>query len=492
MANVVVIGAGLGGLASGVRLLQRGHCVTLLEKEPRVGGYAVSFRRQKFTFDLALHVVPAGGPGQEFAAMIETLGLSDSVRFIRLRQGFRVHLGDSLFQMPGDYDTLLESLTLEFPAEEKGIRLFRHDLEKYATVYARLFDHRVSGYRSIPPFIPKIPAFLQHSMLPTRTYLQRFFHDERLMAILFQPAVFMGIPMRDFPTVNFMMMFFLLMKNGMYTIAGGGQKLTDCLRERFLQLGGTLLTNTAAKRIIIERKKAVAVRVSDGRQLPCDAIIGGNNLPDMVNNLIGQASFTAGYRRNLETLKPSISVVALNLGLDCSPKKLGMDCHIAMVFPDADIDGCFDKQTSRIEPLGFSITAPGNSDPECIAQGGHTLSLIGGTAPEMWLAVDEAQYHREKERISRELLAMAAARYPGLREHIVISDLATPRTMARYTGNPLGAIMGLNCTAGTHRHILKAAKMPVTNVLMGSAWTNRLGGFMQSVKSGILAAERIQ
>jgi prolycopene isomerase len=163
-----------------------------------------------------------------------------------------------------------------------------------------------------------------------------------------------------------------------------------------------------------------------------------------------------------------------------------------MVFPDADIDGCFDKQANRIEPMGFSITAQGNSDPESIERGGHTLSLIGGTAPEMWLSMDEAQYRRQKERVSRELLAMAAARYPGLQEHIVISDLATPRTMARYTGNPLGAIMGLNCTVGMHRHILKAAKMPVKNVIMGSAWTNRLGGFMQSVKSGILAAERIQ
>jgi phytoene dehydrogenase-like protein len=492
MTNVVVIGAGIGGLAGGVRLLQRGHSVTLLEKEPRVGGYAVSFRRHGFTFDLALHVVPSGGPGQEFAAMIETLGLSGSVRFLRLREGFRVHLGDYRFQMPGDYETLFASLSTEFPAEQKGLRLFRQDLERYATSYAGIFDITVPKFRSIPPFLPKIPAFLRHSILPTRTYLQRFFHDERLMTILFQPAAFMGIPMRDFPTVNFMMMFFLLMKNGMYTIAGGGRRLTDGLAERFLQLGGTLLTNSTAERIIIERKKAVAVHVADGRQLSCDAIIGGNNLPDMVNNLIGQSSFSTRYRRNFETLKPSISVMALNLGLDCSPKELGMDCHIAMVFPDADIDGCFDRQKRRIEPLGFSITAQENSDPECIKQGGHTLSLIGGTAPEIWLSMDEAQYRRQKERVSGELLAMAAARYPGLQDKIVISDLATPRTMARYTGNPLGAIMGLNCTVGMHRHILKAAKMPVKNVIMGSSWTNRLGGFMQSVKSGILAAERIQ
>ena len=64
-------------------------------------------------------------------------------------------------------------------------------------------------------------------------------------------------------------------------------------------------------------------------------------------------------------------------------------------------------QASRIEPSGFSITAHGNSDPGSIEQGGHTLSLIGGTAPQMWLAMDEAEYRLQKEKVSRELLAMA-------------------------------------------------------------------------------------
>jgi all-trans-retinol 13,14-reductase len=491
MADVTVIGAGIGGLASGVRLLQRGHRVTLLEKEPRVGGYAVSFRRQKFTFDLALHVVPSGGPGQEFAAMIDILGLSGSVHFLRLRQGFRVHLGDYRFQMPNDYEDLFASLGAAFPAEQTGLQLFRRDLEKYATSYARIFDLTVPKSRSVPPFLLKIPAFLRHSMLPARTYLRRFFKDERLMAILYQPAAFMGIPMRDFPAVNFMMMFFLLMKNGMYTIAGGGQRLTDGLLERFLQLGGTLLTGTTAETIIIEKKQAVAVRTSDGRQLPCDAVVAGNNLPETVGKLIGKGFFSKGYCANFDTLRPSVSVMALNLGLDCPPRELGVDCHIAMVFPDADIDGCFDTQRKQLLPAGFSITARGNSDPGSIEQDGHTLSLIGGTAPEEWLTMDEESYRRKKQQVSLDFIAMADRRYPGLRDHIVVSDLATPRTMARYTGNPLGAIMGLNCTAGTHRHLIKAAKMPVANVIMGSAWTERLGGFMQSIKSGILAAERI-
>jgi hypothetical protein len=51
--------------------------------------------------------------------------------------------------------------------------------------------------------------------------------------------------------------------------------------------------------------------------------------------------------------------------------------------------------------------------------------------------------------------------------------------------------MGFNCTTGEHRKLIKAARLPLANVIVGSAWTNRLGGFMQSLKSGVIAAEKI-
>ncbi len=491
MAGVIVIGGGIGGLSAGVRLLQRGFSVTLVEKEPRPGGYAISYSRGGYVFDLALHVVPSGGAEQEFNAMVTKLGLS--LEFIKLKNGFDLHLGDYYFQMPNDYERLFEKLEEEFPAEKKGLVLFRRDLEKCVQCYAPVFDYTVSKIRSLPPFILKIPAFLKHSSLDTATYLSRYFSDKKLMAILFQPAAFMGIPMRKFSTVNFMMMFYLLMKNGMYTIKGGGQSLTDRLEEAFIRLGGKFCFNSAVKKINVTGKKAVSVTLANNDRLPCKAIIAGNNLYDVVNKLIGRSYFSPGYLRNLNYLTSSLAVVALNLGLDCSPEKLGITSHISMIFPGTDIDRCLEEQSqgNRLEAKGFSITAHGVSDPGFIKNDRHTLSIVAGTSP-YWLTLGKNEYHREKRRVSKELIAEAERYCQGLKDHIVIKDLCTPRTMNRYTSNPQGAIMGISCTAGMHRSIIAAAKLPVSNVVMGSAWTNRLGGFMQSMKSGILAAERLK
>ena len=162
-----------------------------------------------------------------------------------------------------------------------------------------------------------------------------------------------------------------------------------------------------------------------------------------------------------------------------------------MTFPDADIDSCMKKQENRTTMDGFSITAHCNSDPGFCEDGKFSLSLVGGTDPKKWLALDKKQYTSEKKRVIEKTIEQANRLYPGLKECVQIADLATPKTMLRYTANPLGAIMGLKCTCGSHRQIMKAANLPIKNIIMGGAWTNRLGGFMQSMKSGILAAESL-
>lgn len=492
MKHVAVIGAGVGGLAAGIRLLQQEKEVTLLEKEPRTGGYAIAYRRGGYLFDLALHVVPSGGVGQEFQVLLNTLDVAEKVEFIKLKNGFEVFLGDFQFLMPNNLDELIQSLSQSFPRHAKGLRAFQRDLEKYVSVYAPVFSYGTRKSRSLPPFLFKLPSFLKHSKISTKQYFSHFFEDERLHAILFQPAAFMGIPMTRFSTINFMMMFYLLMQDGMYTVKGGGQKITDVLTEEFLRLGGQIKLNCEVTKLYHHKKEITGIETSPANRLDCDAVIAGNNLPDLVNKLIGREFFSSSFLRALDRLYPSISVLSLHLGLDCPPSALGINNHIAMVFPDPDIDRCFEKQQSEVTPLGYSITANSNSDPSNPTIAGYTLGIVGGTAPERWFNMDPSRYRQAKEEVRSNMIADMTRYVPDLDRHIVVSDLATPRSMHRYTANPQGAIMGFNCEVGDHKPLMDAARLPFSNLKIGSAWTNRLGGFMQSLKSGVIAAEQIK
>ncbi len=488
--RVVVVGGGLGGLSAAVALAQRKIAVTLLEAQPHVGGYAVSFSRQGWVFDPALHVTAAGGAGQEFRRLADGLGLADAVRFLPLREGFRVRLGDFDFSLPNRYAEIFERLAAEFPDEREGLRRFRSDLETHVGVYAPLFDADVSKWRSVPLFLPRLPAFLKHSATSTRDYLARFVRDPRLAALLFQCSVFMGIPADEFPAVNFMMMFHVLFGGGLCTIAGGGQSLSRALERRLLELGGEVVCRCPVARINVSGRSAVSVQSAAGKVYPAAAVVAGVSLPTLTHELIGDEHFPASWLAGLEKLSPSLSVLVLSLGIDCAPRDVGIDRHLTLVFPDADIDACMKRQRGRRTVEGFSVTAHALTEPGIAAPERSTVVVAAGTDAEAWIALDEPEYRRAKQQTVTALLAQLEALYPGLGAHVRVTDLATPRTMRRYTGNPAGAILGFACRMGVHRPLLSAARLPIGRLALASAWSDKMGGFLQTVKAGVAAAEK--
>lgn len=472
-------------------LAQRRVPVTLLEAQPRVGGCAVGFSRQGWVFDPALHVTAAGGPGGEFRRLLDGLGLAETVRFLRLTDGFHVRLGDFEFAMPNDGAALFERLAEAFPQQREGLAKLRRDLERHVGAYAPLFEAGVSKWRSVPAFLPVLPAFLKHSATTTREYLSRFVSDPRLAALLFQSSVFMGIPADEFPAVNFMMMFHVLFGGGLYTIAGGGAALSRALERRLLELGGEVVCQAPAARIRVEGGKAVGVTTRDGRDFPAAAVVAGVSLPALAHELIGDEHLPAAWLAGLGRLRPSLSVIVLGIGLDCAPREVGIDRHLAMVFPDADVDACMRRQRGGRAIEGFSVTAHAATEPQIAPPGRSTVVVAAGTDPQAWTGLDEPAYRRAKEETTAALLARLEALYPGLGAHVRVTDLATPRTLRRYTGNPAGAILGFACTMGVHRPLLAASRVPVGRLALASAWTDRLGGFLQVVKAGVAAADGI-
>ena len=488
---VIVVGGGLGSLSAAVALAQRKIPVTLLEAQPHVGGYAVSYARQGWRFDPALHVTAAGGEGQEFRRLADGLGLAGMVRFLPLQDGFRVRLGDFDFPMPKSYEAIFERLAAAFPDEREGLERFRRDLEAHVSAYAPLFDADVSKWRSVPAFLPRLPAFLRHSASPTSDYLAQFVRAPRLAALLYQCSVFMGIPAAEFPAVNFMMMFHVLFGGGLYTIAGGGQALSRALERRLVALGGEIVCLCPVKRVNLSGGRAVSVQTGDGRVLPASAVVAGVNLPTLAHELIGSENLPASWLKGLEQLKPSLSVLVLSLGLDCAPQEVGIDRHLTMVFPDADIDACMRRQRGSRSIEGFSVTAHSVTEPQIAPRERSTVVIAAGTDPDAWIGLDDEAYRRAKRETVSDIISRLEALYPGIGARVRVTDLATPRTMRRYTGNPAGAILGFACRMGVHRPLLAASSIPIGRLALASAWTDKMGGFLQVVKSGVAAAEKI-
>ncbi|MEJ2545736.1 MAG: FAD-dependent oxidoreductase [Calditrichaceae bacterium] len=427
-SDVLIIGAGLGGLSAGAYLSQKGVHVTLIEEQSQVGGYAIAFQRDEFVFDVALHAIPACGPEQPFHNLLTQLNIVDEITFIKLKDAFNVNLGNYNFLIPNSFSEFFKILITEFPDEKEGLVKLQSYLYKIGNLYYNTVEGESGIINIISRFLPKIPDFLTNSYSSTDTFLSKYAKNERLKSLLYQAAVFFGEPMSQFPAINFIVMFYLLFDTGMYTIKNGGQALTNALERKIIEHNGTIIKNMRVESIQTKKNRATSVILNDGRKIHCHSIISGMNTPDLVNHLISDQSISDTYMEMVDSFKSSLSILQLHLGLDCPVEELGIKYYLNIFFPDDDIDASIYKQNNSSMIDGYSVIAPGINYPNGYSGNCRILSVVGGVSGEKWINLDPVTYKNHKTEAINDILNKLEIQYPTIRKHLKTIDLATPHT----------------------------------------------------------------
>jgi phytoene dehydrogenase-like protein len=491
MASVAVIGGGLGGLTAALLCAKAGCNVSLFEKEPVCGGYSIAYKRSGFTFDAALHALPAGDNGSWFFTLLQRLGIDSQIQLIKIKSGIKVTFGRNSYCLPSGRSEVLEYLQQQFPDDASGlIRLF-NDIDRYARCYSRILLAPEVSCWPVLSFIPYSLQFLSQSYETTAHFLSKYVKTTECRALLYQYAIFMGIPMDEFPAVNFIMMVHIQLTLGMYTIEGGGAHLTAILTKECERNNVTIYCSRRIDTIEITNGIASAVVDNNGVRHATDYVVSNVNTIDLCK-MVPANYIPHKYLSIVSRLKPSVAVVLINIGLDIHIEDAGFKEHLHFHFPDSDLDQCVKVQREALTIRGFSITAAGLTSPDVASKNMYSISIVGAVNGKQWFLLDNSQYAQAKEILIEQTLEKLYTLYPLLKGHVVCVDCATPKTFKRYTGNPDGAIMGFNCTTGVHRDLIEISKFPVKNILIANAWTDKLGGYMQCISAGEKAAKVIK
>ncbi len=273
--HVLVVGAGVGGLAAATRLAQRGVSVRIVEASPRIGGLASHFEVEGRRFDGGPYIL-LDRPGLEwvFDALdpLGCEGLAAHVDLIRLHEVYRVSRDDGAPPI-ALYDGLDETADrLEDRFSGAGSK-YRAWIDRVRGVYEDLVPLqrgprpsviqliRAGALRRAPFLLRSLGAVLRDSGLPEPVIemLGIWTH------IAGQPLDAAPSPLAFVPTI--------VHTEGAYTVRGGMSRVTEALHGLAVKAGVTIETGRPVDRIELSRGRAVGVRLADGEVLRADAVL---------------------------------------------------------------------------------------------------------------------------------------------------------------------------------------------------------------------------
>lgn len=439
MKRAIVIGAGLGGLATAVRLQRQGYKVTVLEKNATAGGRCNIYTEAGFSFDT----------GPSILLMVDTLrelfasagrDIREYLDLIRLPFNYRIRFDDGThLDLSGDEADLCRQLDAIEPGAGAQYRRFLADAEYKYRVSRQRFTDR--NFRKWSEFYTPANLYyvLRLNALTSLTkFVSRYFNDPRIrIAFTFQ-TMYLGLSPADAPAI-YSLLPYTEIRDGIWYPLGGMYSIPRALVRLLEELGGELRLECEAQEIVARNGRACGVRLRSGAELEADVVICNADLPHSYRSLV-PPQFRGQYTdARLDRLRYGCSAFMLYLGVDTVYD--GLFHHNVFLARDTDknFDEIFKQQRLPSDP-SFYIHCATRTDPALAPPGSDTVYVLV-PVPRLHEGMDwSTEGPRYRELVLDRVESLAA---PGIRKHIVVEKMVTPADWADSYHLRHGATFGL-------------------------------------------------
>lgn len=478
--DVVVIGAGIGGLFCANKLIGEGLRVLLVEQHYMVGGYCSTFRRKGYTFDAASHFYPLlGNPTTITGKFLGELGIDTG--WVKMDPVDTFHFPDGTrFEVDADYDTYRRHLDEAFPEERENLnRFFELVRETYMLGLLEYFRGR------------KTQRLDPYRELTLGEVLHREFKDPKLKLLLTADCPHWGSPPSRISFV-FDSMLRLSYFLGNYYPQGGSQTFADDLAQRFEEQGGHILMSTRVDRILVEdgttpRVRGVAIervrgkKNGDSQQILAPRVISNADYRLTLEHLLGEPWVPAETLAATKSLKPSFPCFLTHIGLRDVP-----DDALAEAQGYYWTDWNFDRVGRGA--LKCKIFVPTLYEPRMAPPGGQIV-ILQRVQEIDYHGVDDWQGH--KQGVEDEIVGHLENVIPGIGEKIVTRSSASAATSQRFTLNRVGAMLGWEMSPDQLGDRRPDVDGLVDGLYCVGHWTRPGGGITPVIVSAMEVAGRV-
>ncbi|PWK84856.1 prolycopene isomerase [Lentzea atacamensis] len=478
--DVVVVGSGLGGLATAAYLARHGRRVLVAERAAGVGGYAHGFTRDGRYFDPAIHVVPEAGPGGTLRRLLDHLDVAGECDFVDSDLLYRAVIGSTALDVPFGSGAVVEAYVAAFPHEAAGIRSFFGLCERFLAE-ARQLPVRLSA-RELGAAVRGSEVYFQHRRATLAEVLNAHISDPRCRAFCAAGWPYMGLPPSQL-SFELYARFLQTQLHGLSHCVGGFQRLVDAFVSAIEKRGGTVAADTPVKRVVLRSGRVAGVLLGDGGLVRAPVVVSNADAWHTFHDLVGMDHVPPAYARRLARLRPSMSMFVVYAASTCEIDPAGA-AHETFLFTGDDHDLTF-RRFQRGQAPASVVVVPTLLD-RSLAPAGEHLFTSTALAP-----YDAGQDWAElKPVLQEQYLDLVEQLYPGFRSGLTHVESATPHTLERFTGNRFGAAYGWENTpdqAGSKR---LAHSTPIEGLYLAGHWTQAASA-LRVIVSGCHAAREI-
>jgi len=424
--RVVIVGAGLSGLAAGCVLARRGIAVSIVERNAFTGGYNSCLALDGYRFDIGATMLHTPEILHETLAAIGAP--SDALRIQPLDPLYRVrfHDGRTLDLLPSVEGTA-ERIAAFSPADARAFRRYVADVDAVRSSLRRLLMEHDSAALALRPYdaLRVLGRLRPHRSVASLMH-GYFASDEVRKAMTFQTLYFGASP-EHVSALHAMVPYFEVTR-GVWHVEGGMHEISRTLTETFLAAGGELRTEAEVARIVVHGRRAAGVELIDGERLDADAVLAAANTVHACLDLLPPQALPARARRQVARLTRSCSAQLTLLGVDAAD--LAPDLvHHTFILPGDFARHChdlFDRGRMSTQ-TSIYVSVPSVGDP-AVAPPGRAAVYALVLAPHAASAEPWAERRDELgERVVADLRAhgiLRGERPAHVREVLVPSDLA--------------------------------------------------------------------
>ena len=491
--DVVVIGAGLGGLSAAALLAKEGFRVLVCEHTERVGGCCSSFEHEGFTFDIGASIVEMAWIIDE---LFKRLGLrtADYMDLLTIDPiyGFVTETGER-FTYPVDRDATREVIARLSPEDARAWDRFAEvGAEAINEVFGSVMCTPMQGMFDAMRIGLRNPKFLKYARYLVQSFestLCSFFKDDRVRASMSMQSYYIGLPPALCPGYAAFLAYsehegIFYPRGGMISIPGG---IARALRE----YGGEIRFNSTVRKVLLEGRRAMGVELADGTVIRSRLVLSNINAKVLYLELVGRNNLPGWARRAVESYEVSIPCPMIMLGLDSAPD---LQAHHTICYGTMKEmnDAYFQYFLKGKLPDGgmMIICWPTHADSSLAPEGKHALNIV--TLAPYQLA--EGDWDRMKERYLETMLDSVERRFCiDLRDHIVTARVSSPKDFERALLHPRGAVYGLNNDLFSTAMFRPGLRSRVIDGLyLAGASTHFGGGVPTTIGSGIAVSGIIQ